>query len=102
MGWEKRGAGTYYYQKRRIGISVVSEYIGAGSFAVLIAQKDTIERAHTIMRRMKLRQLIEADLIIERELDKIGDLAKVLTYSVLLSSGFHTHKGQWRKKRDVN
>ena len=102
MGWEKRGAGTYYYRKRRIGLSVVSEYIGSGSFAELIAQFDIIERAQSKMRRDVERQLIEADLIIERELAKIGDLAKVLTYSVLLSSGFHTHKGQWRKKRDVN
>ena len=101
MGWEKRGAGTYYYRKRRIGLSVVSEYIGSGSFAELIAQFDIIERAQARKRRMEIKQLIEADREIDRELDHHGDLVRAITHSVMLDFGYHTHKGQWRKRRDV-
>ena len=38
MGWETRGNGKYYYRKRRIGDKVVSEYVGTGPGAELIAE----------------------------------------------------------------
>ena len=101
MGWEKRGAGTYYYRKRRIGLSVVSEYIGSGSFAELIAQFDIIERAQARKGRMEIKHLVQSDREIDRELDQIGDMVQALINSTLLGMGYHTHKGQWRKKRNV-
>src|SRR5688572_9451158 len=33
MGWERRGARTYYYRKMRIDGRVVSEYLGHGTRA---------------------------------------------------------------------
>ena len=100
MGWEIRNRNYYYYRKRRDGPTVVSEYFGTGSIAELIAQEDAYERAYERMKREEEKCLIEGDLEIDRELDKIGDLVRALTYSVLLGRGYHTHKGQWRKKRD--
>ena len=44
MAWEKRGNNSYYYQKRRIGDRVVSDYIGAGPVAEMIALTDADER----------------------------------------------------------
>lgn len=100
MAWEERNGKLYYYRKRRIGQTVVSEYVGSGSLVELIAKVDTYERANARMKREEEKQLVEADLEIARELDQIGDLVRALTFSVLLDLGYHTHKGQWRKKRD--
>ena len=33
MAWEERNGKSYYYQKRREGDRVVSEYIGTGELA---------------------------------------------------------------------
>ncbi len=44
MAWESRGNGSYYYRKQRIGGRVVSEYVGQGEVAGLVAQLDAIER----------------------------------------------------------
>jgi hypothetical protein len=32
---------------------------------------------------------------------EVCDLIRVLTHALLLTTGHHTHKGQWRKKRRV-
>jgi len=46
MAWEtrKRG-GKYYVRKHRTGTRVISEYIGRGEAAELIARLDDLERA---------------------------------------------------------
>ena len=41
MGWETRGNNTYYYRKRRVGPSVVSEYAGSGKAGLLAERIDT-------------------------------------------------------------
>ncbi len=33
MGWEERNGRLYYYEKRREGRRVVSQYVGTGTFA---------------------------------------------------------------------
>ena len=33
-------------------------------------------------------------------LDDIQALTQALTRATLLAEGYHTHRGQWRKKRD--
>jgi hypothetical protein len=45
LAWEsrKRG-GKYYVRKHRVGNRIISEYIGCGAAAELIARLDEIER----------------------------------------------------------
>ena len=101
MGWEKRGNNKYYYRKKRVGNKVFSEYIGAGPAAEKIAQEDKLERQnrkdeHQTWRRRKVE--INA---LDDELDSITSYTHMLINAHLLLVGYHSHKGQWRKKRNV-
>ena len=43
MAFENRHGNSYYYRKKRDGNRVISEYLGCGELAYLIAQFDEIE-----------------------------------------------------------
>lgn len=89
----------YYYRKVRDGDAVRSEYVGCGTFAEAIAQ---IDRAERCKREMKRQQNREERRAVKAEARRIDDTIRRitrLTHAALLVSGFHTHKGQWRKKR---
>lgn len=99
MGWEQKGESKYYYQKYRVGNRVVSKYIGRGEIAELIAEEDDNRRTRNRMERHKQKRKLEK----ERQYDQLADLIYNRNTSVakalLLINGYHTHKGQWRKKR---
>lgn len=97
MAWEKRGNKRYYYRKVRQGDRVVSEYVGAGELAGACAQLDALERQLRQAKRRTRRELRALDA----QLNDVCDLIRALTYATLLTTGHHTHKGQWRKKRHV-
>jgi hypothetical protein len=97
MSWEGRGNRRYYYRKRRDGDRVVSEYVGAGELAQTAAILDALERE---IRRAE-RQKREEARALDAQIDEVCDLNRALTYAALLVAGYHTHKGQWRRKRDV-
>ena len=100
MAWEKRGSGSYYYRKRRMRDCVVSEYVGTGLFAELLAEADALEREQRALEREVKRQEREEVLAVDRDIDQVGELIRALTHGMLLISGYHMHKGQWRKRRD--
>jgi hypothetical protein len=95
MAWEQRGNKTYYYRKQRQGDRVISEYVGTGELAQTAADIDALERElrHAQRRQRQARRALDA------QVDQACRLIGALTYSVLLTAGYHTHKGQWRKKR---
>ena len=103
MGWEHRGNNLYFYQKERLGNQVVSQYIGRGEIADLIsllaASEKEVRKAQTVKRQLE-REIQEADLALDRQLDEIGDLVRGLLRVALMSNSFHTHKGEWRKRHD--
>jgi hypothetical protein len=99
MGWEERNGKLYYYRKKRIGNTVVSEYIGSGPLVDLLAQEDLLEREMAKQKQKEEKKIIEIDQEIVQQLIRIEELTRTLTHSTLLDLGFHTHKGQWRMKR---
>lgn len=99
MAWETRAGRRYYYRKRRDGGRVVSEYIGSGPGAEAMATLDDYARLRALQERETWREEVERQRDIDRALDEAGDLVRLLTYATLLANGYHTHKGQWRKKR---
>ena len=101
MAWERRGNRQYYYRKRREGRRVVSEYFGTGTIAELAEMLDAADREEHEREREAWRELREAELDLDREIDGLGDTVRMLTQAVLLASGHHTHKGQWRQRRWV-
>src|SRR6185295_3348887 len=101
MGWEQRGNNSYYYRKEREGSRVKSVYVGRGEIAHMVAQLQSssplIER---FARSMKSPDEIKFEKA-EAALDQASDLIELITEASLLAAGFHTHKRQWRRKRNV-
>jgi hypothetical protein len=95
MGWEQRGNRRYYYRKRRQGGQVVSEYVGAGDLAAADAALDALERELRQAQQRRLAAIQAAGA----QVKEVCDLIQTMIYAVLLATGHHTHKGQWRKKR---
>jgi len=100
MGWEKRGNRKYLYRKRRIGRRVVSEYVGRGEVAELVCERDGMNRIERDLRTAEAAAARERQRNIDAEIDRLGRLTRALTYGMFLLSGYHTHKGQWRKRHD--
>lgn len=99
MGWENRGNQAYYYRKRRRGRRVVSEYLGSGDLAELAAQIDQATAAARAEELRAQREERAAQRAIDGALDAAGRQTALLLRAYLLSNGYHTHKGQWRRKR---
>ncbi len=101
MGWEQRGTNSYYYKKEREGSTVKSVYVGRGEIAHMVAQLQSnsplLER---FARTMKSPEVIKAEKA-EAALEQASDLIQLITQATLLTAGYHTHKRQWRRKRDV-
>ena len=99
MGLEKRNGRVYYYKSRRDGEKVRKVYVGAGDFARGAAWLDEAERLireEETTRWKKEKERLEASAAFLQELE---ETAEILTRAYLLASGFHQHKGQWRRKR---
>src|SRR4051812_44563010 len=100
MGWETRGGREYYYRKEREGSRVRSVYVGGGETARLIAQLEAMRsderEGKRILSRMEREQLEEQ----EAEVTRVCSIVETLTTAALLSTGFHTHRRQWRRRRD--
>jgi len=99
MGWEKRGNHSYYYRKEREGPRVKSVYVGRGEIANMVSNLQTtstvLEKAIGMAYPSELDALKEQDATIEQ----YCRLVNVITEASFLALGFHTHKRQWRKRR---
>lgn len=100
MGWEKRGNSKYYYRKRRNGSRVVSEYIGTGLPAYLSMELDREEKMEATYKREKLRAYKREALAIDQEVLNYTRAVNGVLRALLLMSGYHPHKGSWRRKRN--
>jgi hypothetical protein len=101
MGWEHRGTNQYYYKKERQGSQVKSVYVGRGEIAHMVAQiQSTSPLLERVARTMKSPEALRAGRI-EAAFQEATELIRLITEASLLSAGYHTHRRQWRKKRDV-
>jgi hypothetical protein len=100
MGWEQRGNGRYYYRKKRVGRRVVSEYIGAGEGAHLIHFMNESEREEAMIEKMTWNKTKNKNQTTDLEIDNLNHMIRTLVNATILASGYHVHKGQWRKLRN--
>ena len=100
MGWEQRGNNQYYYRKEREGSRVKSTYVGRGELASMISEFESSSKVVERLARGK-HDAIAHFTHQDSELEKVCGLIDLIRDAALLSAGFHTHKRQWRKKRDV-
>jgi hypothetical protein len=100
MGWEQRGNQSYYYRKTRRGRRVISEYIGAGEGAQLIYLMDESEREEARINQNAWKKTKSENQAIDLEIDRLNRKIMTLVKATILVSGYHIHKGQWRKLRN--
>lgn len=101
MAWENRNGNLYYYQKEREGNRVFSRYIGKGSLAYdfsILEEYGRKEKRHKRNLKRLEREEIEA---VENQVNEICEMVKTLVDASLLANGWHQHKRQWRRKRNV-
>ncbi len=98
MGWEQRGANQYYYRKERQGSRVKSTYVGRGEMAHLVSQ---FQASSTALERLAAGNKSLESKKEENLLKLVGELIRLLTQASLLTNGFHTHRRQWRLKRNA-
>jgi macrodomain Ter protein organizer (MatP/YcbG family) len=94
-----RHAGKYYVRKKWRDGHCISEYIGAGQVADALEQLDAAERARREEKQAAWRWLRESEQAIDSQMLEAIDVIRMLTRATLIATGYHTHKGQWRKRR---
>src|ERR1051325_3095059 len=99
MGWKRINGCDYYYRSVRSGGKVVSEYLGGGEAAGLIAKIEAIEREQAEARRHD--EKIERNRMEEQEraLTEWFDGIEAAADLAMEAAGSHRHKGQWRRRR---
>src|SRR3954454_3977837 len=99
MAWKRIGNHSYYYRSRRVGGRVVSDYVGRGEVATLMAQVTELDRLERDERREEEQDEREAA---EREEMRFAEwfaAVEDLANGALMAAGFHKHRGQWRRRR---
>ena len=90
---------SYYYRSVREGERVRKEYVGSGTLGEVAAALDELKRRQREDEAAYWREeheRLEQGAAFVRELE---EAAEVFIRAQLLASGFHKHKGQWRRKR---
>ena len=100
MAWEKRNGSYYYYRKERVGDRVVSVYLGNSQVARMIAELIELNAEGRSLEQQLLNLNKTQAKIVASSADLLDDLIRSVTYSMLLVTDHHTHKGQWRRRRD--
>lgn len=95
MAW-KNG---YYYRNRREGKRVISEYIGGGPVASLVAELDAHERRQAEQEAARWREFVAEQTAVDQRLAELGMQLNELVDAALKASGYHSHHGEWRLKR---
>ena len=102
MSWDckTRSSGLrYYYRSIRDGDRVRKVYVGRGAKAHEAARR-TDERCQARQAtRESLRMEAEKSALAEQRLSDLHDMAAQLFKAVLLASGCHEHRGQWRRRK---
>ena len=101
MAWEDRNGRRYYYRKRREGGSVVSEYVGTGLAGEIAEIFDVEDRREAEYKQREIRKQKASVQAIDSQVGEVEKYTRAITRACLLLSGYHTHKGQWRRLRDV-
>lgn len=101
MSWERRErGGRYYTRSRRENGRVVREYVGGGERGELFALLDAAKREDRAEARAAIDAERAAPLAIRERLTALSDDLDALVRATLVASGYHCHRGEWRRKRN--
>ena len=103
MALVRRGNRVYLYQTERRGSLRKTRYVACGPEAEALAY--ALHTARLVARQDRLllgRQRnaeLDAMLRADAEIDRVCEDIQLLARAILIASGFHTHKGQLRRRR---
>lgn len=103
MPWKGPGK-RYYYQSQRAGKRIRYTYYGAGEVAELAARLDQIDQERRLLERMDRRQrlaLFKAETATPVGLETYSAAVRGIVADVLGRLGFHQHKRQWRRMKQL-
>ena len=75
------------------------QYIEYDNNFELYAEADEQKRIETDLERRNWSEEKESVLEIDRQVNQTMDTCRILAELILLASGYHTHKGTWRRMR---
>jgi len=79
---------------------VIREYVGKGPLAELVAQTDALQRRRLEEEANTWRAECQHLEDLDRSVEELDEVARVLTRAALLTAGFRQHnRGEWRKRR---
>lgn len=99
MAWESRQGRRYYYRKTRAGKRVHSSYVGSGETAELIAKIEEMEREQAEQERQAQRRQAAKEQATDEQIAALIKLADEHIRALMIVTGYHQHKRQWRKQR---
>src|SRR5262245_9954538 len=98
MGWETRAGQRYFYKSVRIGGRPGRVYYGRGEAGEEQARLEAERRR----QRQAAREALHAEqarvTVADTALREARGLADLLLQAVLLCTGFHCHRGCWRRR----
>lgn len=94
-------SGRYYYRHIRTPQGPRRQYVGGGTAAAIMAQQDEAERRQRAQAADKRRQEVDQDRQIDAMLDKDYRSLHNAVAAVLVASGWHRHKRQWRRTINI-
>lgn len=99
MGIEIRGDHAYYYRKHWRDGRCVSEYVGGGILALVVAEREMKEQAGRAEAAAAWRA--ERARMEEQEAACVAyfDAVEAQAREMLTAMGYHRPKRQWRKRR---
>ncbi len=99
MAREQRRNREYYYRKHRQGRRVISEYVGGGLLADYAEARDNIRRNQEALRRAEWQDAKRTEEQLDAILGEVDAAIEPVVTALMLATGHHTHKRQWRKRR---
>jgi hypothetical protein len=102
MAWHRKLRGPksgYFYRSRRVGGKVVKLYVGRGPDAELAARLDARERQDRRAERAAFLAEQVRLAVVDAAFADARDLIGLLVRAILITSGFHLHRTEWRRRR---
>ncbi len=91
--------GNYYYRSRRQDGRVVTDYLGSDDAGRAAAELDALDQLRRRLEHLEDRERKEFEASLDQCVDVVDHLIRAVSDAVLLSEGYHTHRGQWRRTR---
>jgi hypothetical protein len=103
MAWEKRKSGRLYYTRsRRINGRVHREYYGCGDRGHIAAAEDEARRAREVACKKSEQEERQRLDRLEESLQSLDESCSLLLRTVLRRAGFYQHRGEWRRRRQLD